>query len=443
MIKEFAINEYDKKYSYFINDEEVGFIIYRVSFDTLDITDVFVKEEYRNKGYASELMGYLIDNNKDIENIVLEVREDNIAAINLYKKFNFKEISKREKYYKDKDAIIMKRIKDVYILAIESSCDETSVSIVKNGIEDIYTTINSQIDIHKKYGGVVPEIASRTHLENITMVIDETIKNSGVDVKRIDAFAATYAPGLLGSLLVGLEAAKTLSLIYDTPFIKVNHMMGHIYASSINNKLEYPLIALVISGGHTDLILMKDEYDFEYIGRTLDDAIGESFDKVARILSLPYPGGPNLERLAKEGNDTYKMPEILNDDSYNFSFSGIKSYVNNLVHNETQRGNQINKNNLAHSFQKSVTNLLTKKTEKAIIDFNIKNFIVVGGVASNSYIREKLTEMAVKLNVNMKIPDKKYCTDNATMIASAAYILYKNKEFSGLDTNAKSVELLK
>jgi N6-L-threonylcarbamoyladenine synthase len=442
MIKESIINEYDKKYSYYINDEEIGYIIYRVSYNTLDITDVFVKEEYRNKGYASELINYLINNNVNVK-FMLEVRDDNVNAIKLYKKFGFKEINRRIKYYKDTDAIIMEKPRDVYILAIESSCDETSVSIVKNGTEDIATTINSQIDIHKQYGGVVPEIASRMHLENITMVIDETLKKSNFDINKIDAFAATYAPGLLGSLLVGLEASKTLSLIYNKPFIKVNHMMGHIYASKINNELKYPLIALIISGGHTDLVLINDESNFKYIGRTLDDAIGESFDKVARILDLPYPGGPNLEALAKEGNASYKMPDILNDESYNFSFSGIKSYVNNLVHNEHQRGSEINKNDLAHSFQKTVTNLLIKKTEKAIIDFNIKNFVVAGGVASNSYIRERLTEMSERLGINMKIPDKKYCTDNATMIASAAYILYNKGEFSGLDTNAKSIEELK
>lgn len=333
-------------------------------------------------------------------------------------------------------------MKDVYILAIESSCDETSVSIVKNGTEDIATTINSQIDIHKKYGGVVPEIASRTHLENITIVIDETLKKSKMKIENIDAFACTYGPGLLGSLLIGLESAKTLSFIYNKPFIKVNHMMGHIYAANIGNKLEYPLIALVISGGHTDLILMKSENEFQYIGQTLDDAIGECYDKVARILKLPYPGGPNIERLAKSGNSTYKMPSILNDSSYNFSFSGIKSYINNLVHNEEQRGNKINKNNLASSFQETVTKLLVNKAKSAIINFKVKNLIVVGGVASNSYIREKLSEMSKEIDITMYVPDKKYCTDNATMIGAAAYVLYKDKKFSELSTNAKSLETL-
>ena len=333
-------------------------------------------------------------------------------------------------------------MKDVYILAIESSCDETSISIVKNGYEDVATVVNSQIDIHANFGGVVPEIASRKHIENITFVLDEVLKKANMKLSDMDAFAATYAPGLMGSLLVGLECAKTLSMIYNKPFIKVNHMMGHIYANNIGNKLEYPLMALVISGGHTDLILMNGERDFNYLGRTLDDAIGESFDKVARILGLPYPGGPNVEKLALEGDATYQMPEILNDDSYNFSFSGIKSHVNNLAHNEEQRGHEIRKADLACSFQAAVTSLLVKKTRKALLDKDIKTLIVAGGVSASKYIRGELKKMCDELGVELKVPEFKYCTDNGTMIGAAAYVLYKDKEFSGLDTNAKSVENL-
>lgn len=333
-------------------------------------------------------------------------------------------------------------MKDVYILAIESSCDETSVSIVKNGTEDIATTINSQIDIHANFGGVVPEIASRKHLENVTYVLDETLRKANMKLEDMDAFACTYAPGLMGGLLVGLECAKTLSLIYDKPFIKVNHMMGHICANNIGNKLEYPLIALVISGGHTDLILMNGERDFEYLGRTLDDAIGESYDKVARILGIPYPGGPNLESLARSGKHSYDMPSILNDDSYNFSFSGIKSHINNLAHNEEQRGHEIIREDLACSFQETVTSLLVKKTRKALLDTGVKSLIVAGGVSANKYIREELKKMCDSINVDLKVPEFKYCTDNATMIGAAAYILYKNNEFASLDTNAKSIENL-
>lgn len=329
-------------------------------------------------------------------------------------------------------------MKDVYILAVESSCDETSVSIIKNGFEDVATIINSQIDVHTKYGGVVPEVASRLHLENITMVIDECLEKANMKLEDIDAFACTYAPGLLGSLLVGVEATKVLSYIYNKPLIATNHMMGHIYANMIGNKLEYPLISLIISGGHTDLLLMKDENSFEYLGQTLDDAIGEAFDKVARILDLPYPGGPNVDKYALEGKPTYKMPQLLNDDSFNFSFSGIKSHCNNLVHNAHQRKEEINKKDLARSFQDCVTKHLVDKSKKALLKYNIKTFLLSGGVAANTYIRESLKEMCDSIGVEMHMPEKRYCTDNAAMIGAAAYVLYKNKEFAPLSLNAQS-----
>ncbi len=329
-------------------------------------------------------------------------------------------------------------MKDVYILAIESSCDETSVSIIRNGHDDIATIINSQIDVHTKYGGVVPEVASRLHLENITMVIEECLEKANMKLEDMDAFACTYAPGLLGSLLVGVEATKTLAFIYKKPFIAVNHMMGHICANMIGNNLKYPLLSLIVSGGHTDLILMESESKFKYLGQTLDDAIGEAYDKVARILSLPYPGGPNVEKYAMEGKPTYPMPKILNDDTFNFSFSGIKSHVNNVAHNAEQRKEEINKYDLACSFQNCVTEHLVDKTKKALIKYNLKTLLMSGGVASNSYIRNSLKEMCDSIGVEMHVPDKIYCTDNAAMIGAAAFILYKNKKFSDFSVNAKS-----
>lgn len=329
-------------------------------------------------------------------------------------------------------------MKDVFILAVESSCDETSVSIIKNGYEDIATIINSQIDVHTKYGGVVPEIASRLHLENITMVIDQCLEQANMTLDQIDAFACTYAPGLLGSLLVGVEATKALAFIYNKPLIATNHMMGHIYANMIGNKLEYPLLSLIVSGGHTDLILMNSENEFKYLGQTLDDAIGEAYDKVARILELPYPGGPNVEKYALQGEPSYTMPNILNDDSFNFSFSGIKSHVNNLVHNEHQRGNEIRQYDIARSFQDCVTSHLVDKTKKALLKYNLKTFLISGGVAANSHIRESLQNMCEEIGVTMHMPPKKYCTDNAAMIGAAAYVLYKNKQFAPLSINAQS-----
>ena len=432
----------EKKKNYFylniyIEKEKIGYLEYQINYETLDITDFFIEENYRKKGYGTLLLKEL--EKEKIEKIMLEVNNENIPALNLYKKSGFTIINVRKNYYKDKDALIMvKYLKDIYLLAVETSCDETSVSIVKNGTIDIATTINSQINVHKNYGGVVPEVASRLHLENITIVIEETLKKANMKLDEMDGFACTYGPGLLGSLLVGVEVTKTLSLIYNKPFIKVNHMMGHIYANKIGGKLDFPLIALVISGGHTDLIKMEDALDFNYIGQTLDDAVGECFDKVARILGISYPGGPNLEKLAKKGKETYNFPKLMDNDSYNFSFSGIKSYINNFVHNENQRGNVINKEDLACSFQKRVTESLVSKTKKALIDNNIKNLIVAGGVSSNNFIRENLELMAKENGININMPKKIYCTDNATMIGAAAYELYIRNIFAGYDTNAKS-----
>ncbi len=333
-------------------------------------------------------------------------------------------------------------MKDVYILAIESSCDETSVSIVKNGCEDIATATNTQIDVHTIYGGVVPEVASRLHLENITLVIEECLKKANMTVDEVDAIAVTYSPGLLGSLLVGVEAAKALALCYNKPLIKVNHMMGHICGNNIGQTLEYPLLSLVISGGHTDLIYMKEEGSFEYLGSTLDDAIGECFDKIARILGMPYPGGPSIEKAAREGKDAYTMPKLLDDETYNFSFSGIKSHVNNMVHNAHQRGEEINKNDMAHSFQNCVTDALLSKCEKAVINLGVKNFAVAGGVAANKFIRGALNDMCERHDVKMFVPEFRYCTDNATMIGAAAYILYRANKFSDFSINASSHEEL-
>lgn len=324
-------------------------------------------------------------------------------------------------------------MEDVYILAIESSCDETSVSIVKNGEEEINTVVLSQIDIHKKFGGVVPEIASRSHVENITIVIEECMNGANMKIEEMSAIAVTYGPGLAGALLIGVEAAKTLAFIYKKPLIAVHHIAGHIYANRLESKLKFPLISLVISGGHTEIIYMKEDYSFEKIGGTLDDSVGEAYDKVARVMDVPYPGGPVIDKYAKIGNNTYKLPLPMDDDSYNFSFSGIKSAVVNLVHNEKQRGNEINKYDLACSFQNVVVDILSKKTMKAVKEYNVKQLLIAGGVSANSGIREKLQELCANEKIELVVPKLKYCTDNAAMIGAAAYYMYKDKRFSDLD----------
>ncbi len=334
-------------------------------------------------------------------------------------------------------------MKHTTILAIESSCDETSMSIVKDGHIEIATVTLSQIDIHKMYGGVVPEIASRNHIENITIVLDECLKKANMKIEDVDAIGVTYGPGLSGSLLVGIQCAKTLSYIYNKPLIPVHHIAGHIYANRLVGEFKFPLIALVVSGGHTDIILMEKDYSFKYLGGTLDDAIGEAYDKVARVIDLPYPGGPRIDKISKEGSHTYKLPTPMNDDSYNFSFSGIKSAVINLVHNEHQRGNEINKADLACSFQETVVGIIAKKTMKAIKENNIKQLIVAGGVAANSYLRETLTNLAKENNVELLIPPIDYCTDNATMIGCAAFYALNSDKKADLTLNAVPVEKLK
>ena len=332
-------------------------------------------------------------------------------------------------------------MKDVYILSIESSCDETSIAIIKNGNECIYMNVSTQMDTHALYGGVVPEIASRMHTEAITLVLEDVLKNSKMKIEDMDAIAVTYAPGLMGSLLVGVEFAKTLSFLYDIPLIAVNHMAGHIYANNLTSKLEYPLIALVVSGGHTNIVLMKDDYEFEVLGKTLDDAIGEAFDKVARVLGLKYPGGPNVEKLALDGKNTYKLGKV-HVDNYDLSYSGLKSSVINLVHNETQRGNEIRKSDLACTFQEIAIKQLVDKTKKSLQDYDIKNLIVAGGVSANKYLRSELTKLCNELNVNLSIPEFKYCTDNAAMIGAAAYPLFKAKKFADYSLNASSSDNL-
>ena len=329
-------------------------------------------------------------------------------------------------------------MKDTYILGIESSCDETSCSIVKNGNKEINTVILSQIDIHTLYGGGVPEIASRNHVKDVVFVIDKCLKESKLTMNDISAIAVTHGPGLVGSLLVGLEAAKTLAYIYDKPLVPVHHIRSHIYANNIENPLKFPLMALIISGGHTELLYMKDHFDYQVVGKTLDDAVGECYDKVGRVINVPYPGGPVIDKLAHQGKPNYNLPIPLNDESFNFSFSGLKSAVINLVHNINQKGETLNKEDLACSFQNVVVNSLTTKTIKAMKKYNTKKLILAGGVAANQGIREEFTRLSKKENFKFSYPSMKYCTDNATMVASAGYFLYKKGKTSNLEINADS-----
>ncbi len=315
-------------------------------------------------------------------------------------------------------------MKDIYVFAIETSCDETSASIIKNGNVDVATVTSTQIDIHKKFGGVVPEIASRNHSAVITMVFEECLKKANLTFNDMDAIAVTYGPGLNGALLVGVEAAKALSYATNRPLVPVNHMAGHIYANKFSGDFKFPLLALVVSGGHTELIYMEKEYSFKKIGGTLDDSVGEAYDKVARVIGIPYPGGPEMDKLAQVGKHSYNLPHAKNDKSYDFSFSGIKSAVINLVHNETQRKREINKEDLATSFQETVVDILVKKTERAIKEYEVKQLLLAGGVSANSGLRKAIKEVCNNLGVSLLMPELRYCTDNASMIGAAGYQAY-------------------
>lgn len=313
------------------------------------------------------------------------------------------------------------------VLAVESSCDETSVAVVENGREVYSNVIASQIDTHKKFGGVVPEIASRQHVEAINTVLKEGLDQAGVKLSDIDIIAATKGPGLIGALLVGLSAGKALALATGKPFVGVNHIVGHVCANYISFKdLEPPFIGLIISGGHTYLIEVKDYVDFTLHGRTVDDAVGEAFDKVARSLGLSYPGGPVVDALAKKGKESIEFPRVMiKEDNYNFSFSGLKTAVLNYLNSTRLRGEEIAVEDVCKSFQEAVVDVLLEKSFRLAREKNMDKIVLCGGVSANSRIREAFEERGSKENIKIFYPELKLCTDNAAMIASAAYYEYR------------------
>ncbi|PKK93199.1 MAG: tRNA (adenosine(37)-N6)-threonylcarbamoyltransferase complex transferase subunit TsaD [Tenericutes bacterium HGW-Tenericutes-6] len=309
------------------------------------------------------------------------------------------------------------------ILAVESSCDESSVAILKDGKEVLSHIVLSQIDIHQAFGGVVPEIASRNHVVHMTRVFDKALSDAKVTPKDIDLVAVTKGPGLIGSLLVGINAATAFAFAHQKKIIGVNHLHGHIYAAAIDHELKFPLISLLVSGGHTELIYMEDHMSFKLLGTTQDDAVGEAYDKVARTMGLSYPGGPIIDQMAALGEDTYHLPRPLMDKSFDFSFSGLKSAVINLIHNHHQRGEKVDQNNLAASFQASVLDVIIEKTKLASDHYKPKQIIVAGGVAANKGLRKRIYETIKDREIIF--PDMVYCTDNAAMIGAAAYYQYQ------------------
>ena len=323
-------------------------------------------------------------------------------------------------------------MKDILTLGIESSCDETSVAVIKNGREILSNIIDTQIPIHEKYGGVVPEIASRNHIEAISRVTKLALKEANVEFKDIDAITPTYGPGLVGALLVGVSYAKALSFAINKPLVGVNHIQGHIAANYLTYKeLKPPFLCLLVSGGNTQIVYVRDYTEFEVLGKTRDDAIGEAFDKVARVVGLDYPGGPKVDKLAKTGTPDIKLPKTHFENSLDFSFSGIKTAVININHNTKD----INKADLCASFEKTVTEVLIENVRKAIEQTGMKSLAIAGGVSANSYIRSEILKLQSD-DLKVYMPDLKLCTDNAAMIGSAGYYNFINGKRDELDLNA-------
>lgn len=325
------------------------------------------------------------------------------------------------------------------IMAIESSCDETACAIVKDGKEILSNIVSSQINVHTKFGGVVPEVASRIHVENISTVVTEALHQADLTMDDIDAIAFTQGPGLIGSLHVGVQAAKTLAWQYHKPLVPVNHMTGHIYANrfALDHDLKFPLLALVISGGHTQLVWMENEWDFKVIGTTQDDAIGEAYDKVSRVLGTGYPGGPIMDKMAKEGKPHYTLPSPKVHGKYDYSFSGLKTAVLQLIQREEKKGEPIIKEDVAYAFQETALNLMVSKTLQAVEDLHPAMVVTAGGVAANSRLRVLLAEGMKKYpEIELSQPPIRYCTDNASMIGASGYVAWKNGVRCGFDVSA-------
>lgn len=325
-----------------------------------------------------------------------------------------------------------------YILAIETSCDETAVAIVKDGKEVLANVVSSQIATHRAFGGVVPEVASRKHVESITYMLEEAMNVATIAPAELSAVAVTQGPGLVGALLVGIVAAKSAAFAFDKPLIGTHHIAGHIYANNLTDDIVYPCIALVVSGGHTELVRLEAPGRFQVIGRTRDDAVGEAYDKVARAIGFPYPGGPHVDRAALEAEEAIALPRAwLEPNSYDFSFSGLKSAVLNAVNQMKMRGEVVNVGAVARGFQESVVEVLVEKAVRAMRQFDGRQLLLCGGVAANEGLRRALSERCTQEGLPLLIPPLKYCTDNAAMIGAAAHLKWREGQFTPLDMKAE------
>lgn len=409
-------------------------------FENCDLTKIVVKRQYRHKGYGKKMLRYLIRaaKEKGCEFMHLEVDVNNADAIRLYEKNRFTTVRTRNSYYQNgNDAYDMVRglieKETTKILAIESSCDETACAIVDNELNVLSSVVTSQIDVHARFGGVIPEVASRMHVEQISTIVKSALDSADIDMNEIDAVAYTIGPGLIGSLHVGGIAAKSLAFFYKKPLIGVHHLKGHIFVNEMIKPLVYPMMALVVSGGHTELVYVENDESFKVIGTTLDDAIGEAYDKVARVMNEAYPGGPVIDRLAKTGKPFYHLPTP-KVDGLNFSFSGLKNAVLQLIKKEEANGREINKNDMAFAFQEVALSSLISKTKKALEEYKCNSLVLAGGVAANSRLRDLMRENFS--DMYLILPPLKYCTDNALMIACAAHHYYKHGKFVGFDASS-------
>ena len=440
-INELNNNELCKLFVEKQEDEIISFGSIWFMFENCDIVKIAVKKEYRHQGYGQRMLTHMLNEAKKngCEFIHLEVRTGNGVAINFYQKNGFETVRTRNRYYSNGEdaydmikSIVAPRAKK--ILAIESSCDETACAIVDENLKVLSSVVTSQIDVHSRFGGVIPEVASRMHVEQISTIIKSAVDQANIKVEDVDAIAYTIGPGLIGSLHVGAIAAKSLAFFYDKPLIGVHHLKGHIFINEMIKPLAYPMMALVVSGGHTELVYIENDQTFTIIGTTLDDAIGEAYDKVARVMKGQYPGGPFIDKLAKEGKANYQLP-MPRVDGLNFSFSGLKNAVLQLVKKKTALNEEINNADLACSFQEVALGLLIKKTKMALEQYKCKTLVLAGGVACNSRLRELMQENFT--DIDLILPPLQYCTDNALMIACAGLHYFRNYKY--VDFNAPSM----
>ncbi len=441
-LNEIANNDLSELYVDVIDGEVVAYADLWYMFENCDLTKIAVKEKYRHKGYGYKMLKHLtaVAKRKGCEFMHLEVNVNNKEAYDLYDRFGFEIVRTRKRYYENGDDAydMIKGLIDGKearkVLAIESSCDETACAIMDEDLNVLSSVVTSQIDVHARFGGVIPEVASRMHVEQISTIVNSAIKEAGISVDDVDAIAYTIGPGLIGSLHVGAIAAKSLAFFYEKPLIGVHHLKGHIFINELIKPLQYPMMALVVSGGHTELVYIENDQSFRIIGTTLDDAVGEAYDKVARVMHEAYPGGPVIDRLAKDGQAHYQLPTP-KVEGYDFSFSGLKNAVLQLVKKEEAAGNEIDKNDLAYAFQEVALNSLIRKTKLALKEYPCKTLVLAGGVAANSRLRELASNEF--RDIDLILPPLKYCTDNALMIACAALHELKAGRFVSFDASSQ------